>query len=374
MKLNELPGQVTESKPSTPVGPIVGGVLGAVAVIAVGVFCLWVFCVKPRRRKDTWDPPEKRDQSNLARDGSRTHSIASTVLTRASNVIQIAYIPGVTGRSPPVSPGVPPPMPTIAGTANSTPQPDTHFFMADDLRNSTWSDTSVDPRISLAPSLARASSGTTVYYENAVMPPIPAQHAMRAQANMVNVKQIGIPNTSTTVTPTRPSPLSGGGSKAININNSSIVARNVTARPIEVKKTASGNRVPTLGNLVKANSQRSATAVNTARTEPILDEKEVVFSPVTDIDDSPTSPLAPLRARQSDMSSGGMDASGTSALLPPDGPLGPQRPDSGGLTAMIEDAIKSASADTRRSPRPGAARNDSGPFSDIHELPSSGSP
>ena len=383
VKANQFAGQVTEAKSSTPIGPIVGGVIGGVAVIAVGVFCLWYFCLRAKKRKDTWDPPEKRDQTNLARNGSRTHSIASTVLTRASNVIQIAYIPGVTGRSPPVSPGVPP-MPNMSGsnTANTTPQPDTHFFMADDLRNSTWSDTSVDPRISLAPSLARASSATTVYYENAVVPPVPAQHAFRAQANMVSVKQNGSSGSSmaSAATPARSSPLTQGGQvgsqmvKPVTINNSSIVARNVTARPIEVKKTPSNQRIPTLGNLARANSTKSAATANTVGSGPVFDEKEAVVSPGTEIQDSPMSPHSALRTKQSDMSLGGASASGVSAVLPAAGPLGrqdpTQRPDSGGLTAMIEDAIKNASADGRGT-RPGAQRQDSSPFSDIHELPSS---
>ena len=383
VKADQFAGRISEPKSSTPIGPIIGGVIGGVAVITVVLFCLWYFCIRARKRKDTWDPPEKRDQSNLARNiGSRTHSVASTVLTRASNVIQIAYIPGVTGRSPPVSPGVPP-MPAISGatTANSTPQPDTHFFMADDLRNSTWSDTSVDPRISLAPSLARASSATTVYYENAMAPPVPAQHAFRAQANMVSVKQNGSSGASTVsaTTPARSSPLAQGGQvgahmvKPVTINNSSIVARNVTARPIEVKKSSSNNRVPTLGNLVRANSTKSAATNTSAKTTEMFDEKEVVLTPGTDILDSPMSPSA-LRTKPSDMSLGGASASGISAVIPAGGPLGRhdsrQRPDSGGLTAMIEDAIKSASADSRHSPRPGAQRQDSGPFSDIHELPS----
>lgn len=380
VKIGQFPGQTIEPKQSTPVGPIVGGVVGGVVAILIGVFCLWFYCIRPRRRKDTWQPPEKRDQPNLTRGGSRTHSIASTVLTRASNVIQIAYIPGVTGRSPPESPGHPP-MPSISGiqTANSSPAPDTHFFMADDLRNSTWSDSSVDPRISLAPSLARASSATTVYYENAIVPPIPAQHAFRAQANMVSVKQGGLsgPGAIPASTPAHSSPLAQGGKpKPVDISNSSIVARNVTARPIEVKKTNSGNRVPTLGNLQRANSVKM-TATADSEKGTIFEEKEVVAGRGMDEFDSSISLPSALRTRPSDMSLGGASASGVSAVLSTNGPLGrkgtAQRPDSGGLTAMIEDAIKNASADSRRSPRPSNQRNDSGPFSDIHELPSGSS-
>lgn len=378
VKIGQFPGQNVETQKSTPVGAIVGGVIGGVAVILLLVFCLWYCCIRPRRRKDTWNPPEKRGQVNLTRDPSRTHSIASTVLTRASNVIQIAYIPGVTGRTPPGTPGHPP-MPSGSGmhTANSTPAPDTHFFMADDLRNSTWSDTSIDPRISLAPSLARASSATTVYYENAVVPPIPAQHAFRAQANVVSVKQNGPTGLGavSSSTPVQSSPLAQTGKpKAVNIAGSSIVARNVTARPIEVKKSNSGTRVPTLGNLHRANSTRTATTINSDTNGPIFEEKEVVVSRGNDLLSSPISPPSALRTRPSDMSLSG-SANGVNEVSPNEGSLShatsPQRPDSVGLTAMIEDAIKSASADSRRSPRPGNERSDSGPFSDIHELPTS---
>lgn len=377
VKIGQFPGQNIQAKQSTPVGPIVGGVIGGVVAILVVVFCLWLCCIRPRRRKDTWNPPEKRDQSSLTRDPSRTHSIASTVVTRASNVIQIAYIPGVTGRSPPDSPSHPR-MPAASGvhTVNSSPAPDTHFFMADDLRNSTWSDTSVDPRISLAPSLARASSATTVYYENAVVPPIPAQHAFRAQANVVSVKQLAPSAIAASASiPAQSSPLAQTSKpKPVNINNSSIVARNVTARPIEVKKANLGTRVPTLGNLHRANSARSATAMNSEINGPLFEEKEVAVSREKSLLDSPTSPPSALRTKPSDVSLVG-STSAMSAVVPSEGPLGRQtstkRPESGGLAALIEDAIKSASADSRRSPRPGAQRNDTGPFSDIHELPSS---
>lgn len=375
VKIGQFPGSTNSvQKNSTPVGPIVGGVIAGVVAILLGVFVIWYCCARPRKRKDTWNPPEKRDQSTLARNDSRAHSIASTVLTRASNVIQIAYIPGVTGRSPPLSPEVPPPMPSLSNTTHGTPEPDTHFFMPGDLRSSTWSDTSFDQRISLAPSLARASLATTVYRDSAIVPPIPAQHAFRAQANVVSVKQAGFSN-GPSPTPSRSSPLAQA-PKPINIKNSSIVARHVVARPIELKKTGSGTLVPTAGNLARQSSNKTASTVTSEKTIVDFEEKEVVQSPVTDIADSPVfSPATPVLRDHSNLNSDAASASGVSAVSPLEAPsrsgITHRHTNSGGLTAMIEDAIKTASAASRNSPRPPISREDSGPFSDIHELPSS---
>jgi hypothetical protein len=131
-------------------------------------------------------------------------SIASTVLTRASNIIQIAYIPGVTNRSVDASPDrLVPPVPPIpaASPSNSTvttPQPgqDQHFFMPSDLRDSRYSGYTDEgrssfARSSMAPSMTRSSVATTNYQHNAVINPIPAQTATRAQAVAVSVKSSG---------------------------------------------------------------------------------------------------------------------------------------------------------------------------------------
>lgn len=115
-------------------------------------------------------------------------SIASTVLTRASNVIQIAYIPGVTNRSTPSTPGllVPPvpPIPIALSSAASTPLYDEqHFFMPGDLRDSTYSG------ISDRTSYARTSVASTIYGKNAIVSPLPAQTntIIRGKAAVVSV-------------------------------------------------------------------------------------------------------------------------------------------------------------------------------------------
>lgn len=365
------------STSSTPIGGIVGGVIGGVVAIIALTFAFWWFCIrnKRKRRQDLWEPPEK---TTLGRSGtmlSRTHSIASTVMTRASNVIQIAYIPGVTVRSPTESPEIAPPMPSIpstyAGTsAQTSPDVEQHFFMPRDLRDSVWSDTSsvmTDQRVSIAPSLAR----TTIYHDDATVPAIPAQYAFRAQANAVSVRSgSSTPSLRQNSTSAHPMPEMP---KTINIQNSSIVARNVVARPIEVKKSNSGSNVPTLANLAKKSPSRRPTPV------PVIsDEKEVVMaSPVsTTFSESPLLPVDGGRGAQSSfMSTGDVSASGISAVLPAEGPLGSNsapngRPTTAYTKAMIHEAMFRATQDTSHSSlqRPALRKQDSGPFSDANEI------
>jgi len=392
VKIGSLPGQ-TAPKKSTPIGPVVGGVIAGVVILIGLIYLVYRFRIRKKRRVDTWDPPEKRDQSTLHRADRQStrsaHSIASTVLTRASNIIQIAYIPGVTVRSPPESPGLSvPPVPSIPGgitasnSALSTPHLEQHFFMPGDLRDSTWSDTSsIDPRISLSPSLARESVATTIYRSDAIVPPVPAQHAFRAQANVVSVKSgANTPAASSTPSSRTPQipqvPRLGGG-------NSSIVARNVTARPIEVKKVNSGTRVPTLANLAKQAARKSSTPASENSVPVYYDEKEVVVSsgaasPSTITEESPISSITiPRPIFGGNQSSRSSSVSATFALETPGGApsSGPthRHTNSAALNAMIEDAINRARDPQHigvASPtiRPELVKHDSGPFSDANEV------
>lgn len=195
-------------------GAIAGGVVGGLVAIAVVTYFVWRFCIKTKRQQlvqDDYDgdlsqrPDGEKDADTRREHRSSVHtvhSIASTVLTRASNIIQIAYIPGVTNRATPNSPGVlVPPVPPIPMHASSNPNSpsyeDQHFFTPGDLRNSTYSGLSGDsdrgsfartsyaPRSSIAPSIA-----STIYGKNAVVV-APAQTGMRAKPTMVSVKSMG---------------------------------------------------------------------------------------------------------------------------------------------------------------------------------------
>jgi len=211
------PTNNTSDKSSGPnVGAIAGGVVGGVAFIAILTFIVWKFCLKGRRQQyeeGAWQevdvPVEKSDPNDFTtrRDArSSTHtvgSVTSSILTRASNIIQIAYIPGVTNRSGPGSPDllvppVPPiPIATSPSTALSSPYSteDQHFFVPGDLRDSTYSGLtdgrSSYARTSITPSLARSSVATTIYRNNAIVSPLPAQTIVRGKAAVVSVKSSG---------------------------------------------------------------------------------------------------------------------------------------------------------------------------------------
>ncbi|KAH7025852.1 uncharacterized protein B0I36DRAFT_149882 [Microdochium trichocladiopsis] len=194
----------------TNTGAIAGGVVGGLAAMAIITYLVWRFCIKAKRgtEVDQWvDGARSKegfsdDSADAGRQSKRAsthtvHSIASTVLTRASNIIQIAYIPGVTNRATPTSPALlVPPVPPIplAHSDNgsvSSPYDEQHFFMPGDLRNSTYSgisafsDRTSYARTSYAP---RSSVASTIYGKNAVVSPLPAQKGNFLRPSIVSVK------------------------------------------------------------------------------------------------------------------------------------------------------------------------------------------
>ncbi|KAI0470621.1 hypothetical protein GGR56DRAFT_137551 [Xylariaceae sp. FL0804] len=190
------------------VGAIAGGVIGGLVVIAVLTYLVWRFCVKNKRgsyqhEQAQYDgdfpkelPANEISSARSARASTYTaHSIASTVLTRASNIIQIAYIPGVTNRATPTSPNrlVPPvpPIPIQHAEGYSSPHEEQHFFVPGDLRDSrysgfsSYSDRTSYARTSYAP---RSSVASTIYGKNAVVSPLPAQKGNFLKPSIVSVK------------------------------------------------------------------------------------------------------------------------------------------------------------------------------------------
>lgn len=255
-------------------GPIAGGVIGGIAAIVLVTFFVWRFCIKKRREEwhqKSWEDPaantEKENEDLGAQRSARasTRSIASTVLTRASNIIQIAYIPGVTNRSPELIPPVPPipaisPSHATVGTPHAQQQND-HYFMPTDIRGSTFSGYTNDDRTSYArssmtPSHLRSSMAT--YRGN--VNPTPAQMVMRGKATPISLKSTTPGNNSPTDTPRTATPpvpainLQRNGSNNLQRNGSNrspIIARLGVPRAVTVTRSASNN------NMSSANSPLS---------------------------------------------------------------------------------------------------------------------
>lgn len=182
------------------IGAIAGGVLGGAIAVAAIIYLTWKFFLKKKRQRfpisswseeteETLDAEKPYSMKQELRSSMHTMvSTASTAYTRASNVIQIAYIPGVMDRSTPSTPSflVPPVPPIPLALSSSYPGSpifeQEHFFMPGDLRDSTYS-----ARTSQT-SFDRNSVVSTTYGKSAIISPIPAQTGIRGKAAMVSVR------------------------------------------------------------------------------------------------------------------------------------------------------------------------------------------
>ncbi|TVY21735.1 Protein OPY2 [Lachnellula arida] len=324
------------------VGAIAGGVIGGILAIAAVTYLVWRFCIKTKRQQyeqEDWIEDQEEQTAaekefTMRRDArASTHtvaSIASTVLTRASNIIQIAYIPGVTNRSAPSTPGllVPPvpPIPIALSSASTTPRYEQeHFFMPGDLRDSTYSG------ISDRTSYARNSVASTIYGKNAVVSPVPAQTMIRGKAAVVSVKTNG-GGTPGELTPPVPSVdydkygIGGPPSPAFSVgstflNNASAATQ---VRPQVVRVESGPKKTP----------QNSAPENDVSVHGSLLPRDSHA---ITIIDDTPTMEQGPFK----------------------DPPLSRQKSNSS-LSAVIEEA-------TRKSKANGVERKGS-PFGDENEV------
>lgn len=297
------PSPTNPKKGSSTTGAIAGGVVAGVAVIVLMTFLVWRYCIKQRKEEyeeTEWRKSRAMDEKDPdfathrnARASTHTvGSIASTVLTRASNIIQIAYIPGVTNRSVESSPDLLiPPVPPIpaasaGNSASSTPQPgqEQHFFMPSDLRDSRYSGYTDDNRTSFAPT-TRSSVATTVYRNNAVVNPLPAQIIARGKANAVSVKSSGKNSpigTPGSVTPPMPAiDFERHGIRPLN-TASPVVARLGVPRAVNVTKTQSNN---TLGSSA-SNPAELPSNEPSPMTSPSLETPSVKLERSLSIQDS----------------------------------------------------------------------------------------
>lgn len=314
------------------IGAIVGGVIGGLVAVAVVAYLVWRFWVKPKRselaqsvyyQESHGDGVEKDAASRITRRSSThtVHSIASTVLTRASNIIQIAYIPGVTNRATPTSPTVlVPPVPPIPmqhaeGGHGEEGQDDQHYFVPGALRDSTYSGlsgysdrTSYATRTSYAP---RSSIASTIYGKSAHVF-TSAQSGMRAKPTMVSVKSFGngTPENTPPVPsldlekfgPTRPKSAASNFSVGSTFLNNASTATATPARA-QVVKVGGGPQVVKVGSgLKKVDISRSGSESSSSASSAVTSVAELPgdnptarhSNAVTIIEDSPSVDQGPF--------------------------------------------------------------------------------
>lgn len=347
----------SSSKAST--GAIAGGVVGGVVLIAlvvVGVYFVWKHKIKGKRQfeQESWQgaggyADSQHEKGLQSRRTTRAtsqgrNSIASTVLTRASNIIQIAYIPGVTNRATPTSPTLlVPPVPPIpiavgspAGTPNSTD--DQHFFVPGDLRDSVcsgvsgYTDRTSFARTSYAP---RSSVASTIYGKAGVVV-TPAQTGMRAKAAMVSVKSMG---SSNSVEGLAAPPVPAIDLKKYTNKDPSSPAESTFSVGSTFLNNASSANTATA---VRAQVVRVGSSLNPSSKSSVKSTVDEVSDPQTPITSPPREEQSPFR----------------------DPPAASRRSSSQTLSAVIEEATKRASQ--RASQRPSTADRAKSPFGDEH--------
>ncbi|KAJ5197760.1 uncharacterized protein N7498_006877 [Penicillium cinerascens] len=354
----------TSAPPSSGpnVGAIAGGVVGAVIALAALLFLIWWFVIRPRR--DERKSQQEKSGAFAAQRSERksTQSIASTVLTRASNVIQIAYIPGVTNRSPPETPAsLVPPVPPLPGAT-----PDQHFFMPGDLRDSSW--TATTGHQSISPTL-RSSVATTIYRNDAIVSAMPAQQIQRSRANIVSVHNG--PGGSGDSTPTQSVPVmitprDAPAVPAITPSQlakaeamqgapgSSIVARQVVAKPVMVRgpsvKKKDGQSITETG--AKDIKPTTADSANSSRQ---FDHHTSTFNGNSSDEDDDTRPSTPSNSTGEKVSASANEES------PSRGPFSDQASSSNATSGNT----RRSSLHAGQAPPPRVQS----PFSDANEVP-----
>ncbi|OAQ74645.1 OPY2 protein [Purpureocillium lilacinum] len=345
------------------VGPIAGGVVGGVAAIAILTYLVWRFLIRPKRSSVTqsiYEPSgnsardmEKDNASRITHRSSThtVHSIASTVLTRASNIIQIAYIPGVTNRATPTSPTVlvppVPPIPMHHSDANrASNQDDQHFFVPGNLRDSTYSGISeFSDRTSYAP---RSSIASTIYGKQAQIQ-TPAQTGMRAKPTVVSVKSGNASGANTPPVPSIDFERFGAGRPQSNASVFSVGstfvnnANTATQARAQVVKLGGGLKKIDVG----AKPEASVSSTSLASTSsPAPSAKNATGEPhtATVSDASPTGDLGPFS----------------------DPPATPKTVNVPKLVAVMEDDEEPARSGSRTSKRSPSAERGRSPFGDEH--------
>ncbi|KAM3425251.1 hypothetical protein BST61_g7203 [Cercospora zeina] len=421
------------------VGAIAGGVIGGVLFISIIVFLFWRYWIKKRRQEqENWDEDDEiatqkgASQFNAMKsDNASTKtrgSVAASFLSRASNIIHIAYIPGVTNRNGSghnslLNAAPVPPIPAAYANQTSrttTPRSplsnegDALFFRPSDLRDTMYSDSSSlrsgkrDTQYtthSITPSLARSSMMSDVYRDDATTEPMPATQVIRALPRMVSVKSgtSGSSSPSMESAPTLvPPSSSGSGVKAVMLGEKSgsvspssshhtggtfIKATPVTigggkgkARTPGVSRQASDASTSTRGS---TKPPKSSPLVETANEIEDEDEqararaRKSLIKETTEAAAKPAPLIQPLESPFFDASELQTSASSSSqgsrpnpyAAMSASVGSGPrikrtENRTPGGLSAVIEEAAKRASQEPDYDVISG--KRDQSPFGDSH--------
>lgn len=282
--------------------------------------------------------------------------------------------------------------------------------MPGDLRDSTFSDFTDDgrssfARSSIAPSMARSSVATTIYRNNAVINPVPAQTVTRAKAVAVSVNPSG--KNSPIDTPrvgTPPVPTIDQRHVQRPFNTASpIVARLGTPKAVTVTKSPSMNTTNPNTSHVLVNNEQSQTPLvqqiavtkpsrHTGAASTFDDASSDEEAPHVEarrslmghgrlpsgddlVENTPSSSEPPFKAPSSSPETKPSPFSSSSSTSPSAGRDGRQHKHkkSGSLNQIIEEATRRASREPRHGglgsvggTTSGSWRKDASPFSDAH--------
>lgn len=387
--------------------------------MAIIMFFLWRFWIKKRREQQDmeaeWEDDDIAQQkgtrqfSAMRSDAASTRtrgSIANSILSRASNIIQIAYIPGVTNRSGSNSILANTPVPPIpAQYANSQPKSplsnegDALFFRPGSLRGSTYSDGSSvrsgnrDTKYSITPSLARSSMMSDVYRDDATTEPMPATQVVRAAPRMVSVKgssasspsesigsgssgaKIMVPGQSATSSPSNS--MRGGNAGQFAKATQVTVGKGKGRFPI-ARQTSDSSLPPSAKHAPAVSSPLVETGADSDEEDEHARARRSLIQATSRAAD-PAPLIQPLESPFFDASETQTAASASAASRPNPyasmsaGVRNQQRPTRraddrgpGGLSAVIEEATKRASQEPEHEGPAGSSQRDESPFSDAH--------
>lgn len=406
--------------------------MGGIVFVAIVVFLLWRFYIKKKRAQqeleaEEWEGDDIAAQKTthsfqaMHQDAASTRtrgSLSNSILSRMSNVIHIAYIPGVTNRNgngsthnsmmgnSPV-----PPIPAARRDIPRSPLANDDgalFFRPGDLRDSTYSSTSdfTDrrdtqyTRASITPSLARSSIASAIYTNN--VDPMPAQQVVRVAPRMVSVKshspssetpgsgsgsapttsgsdttefaantpagkgkpvQVMMPGQGVnSATGSVKSNASYGKAQAITVGGGKTKGKSPLSRE---SSTSSSKHAPSVSSPLAEGGPSTSPEVTIKKTltpsilspinaSPASQPAESPFFDATEAPAAP-SPAAPAVPRPNPYAS--MTSSVTRDRAQRNGGRGP-----GALSAVIEEATRRASEVTVQ----GDGKRDSSPFTDAH--------